>query len=150
MRQLWRQRYRWSYGTMQALWKHRRSVFDRGASGRFGRVGLPMVVLFQILTPLLAPLIDLFTLYAAIFIDPVKSLAAWGLVLVVQMMATAYAFYMDGERYRYLLMLPFQQIVYRQLMYLVLIHSCITAATGGRMRWQKLKRTGEVGALGVG
>jgi cellulose synthase/poly-beta-1,6-N-acetylglucosamine synthase-like glycosyltransferase/peptidoglycan/xylan/chitin deacetylase (PgdA/CDA1 family) len=150
MRQLWRQRYRWSYGTMQALWKHRRAVFDPGPSGRFGRVGLPMVVLFQILTPLLAPLIDLFTLYGAIFIDPVKSLAAWGAVLAVQLLSTAYAFRLDGERYRYLLMLPLQQVVYRQLMYLVLIHSCITAATGGRMRWQKLKRTGEVGALGVG
>ncbi|HEV7628658.1 MAG TPA: glycosyltransferase, partial [Streptomyces sp.] len=150
MRQLWRQRYRWSYGTMQALWKHRRSVLDRGPSGRFGRVGMPLVVLFQILTPLLAPLIDLFTLYAAIFIDPLKSLAAWGLVLAVQLMSTAYAFRLDGEEYRYLLMLPLQQIVYRQLMYLVLIHSCITAATGGRLRWQKLKRTGEVGALGAG
>ncbi|WP_314177646.1 bifunctional polysaccharide deacetylase/glycosyltransferase family 2 protein [Streptomyces winkii] len=150
MRQLWRQRYRWSYGTMQALWKHRRSVLDRGPAGRFGRVGLPMVVLFQILTPLLAPLIDLFTLYAAIFIDPLKSLAAWGLVLAIQLVSTAYAFRLDGEKYRYLLMLPLQQIVYRQLMYLVLIHSCITAATGGRMRWQKLKRTGEVGALSAG
>lgn len=150
MRQLWRQRYRWSYGTMQALWKHRRAVLDRGPSGRFGRVGMPLVVLFQILTPLLAPLIDLFTLYAAIFIDPLKSVAAWGLVLAVQLMSAAYAFRLDGEKYRYLLMLPLQQLVYRQLMYLVLIHSCITAATGGRMRWQKLKRTGEVGPLGVG
>jgi cellulose synthase/poly-beta-1,6-N-acetylglucosamine synthase-like glycosyltransferase/peptidoglycan/xylan/chitin deacetylase (PgdA/CDA1 family) len=150
MRELWRQRYRWSYGTMQALWKHRRSVFDRGYAGRFGRVGLPLVVLFQILTPLLAPLIDLFTLYAAVFIDPLKSLAAWGLVLAVQLLSTAYAFRLDREKYRYLLMLPLQQIVYRQLMYLVLIHSCVTAATGGRMRWQKLKRTGEVGALRAG
>ncbi|WP_181763514.1 glycosyltransferase [Streptomyces albidus (ex Kaewkla and Franco 2022)] len=150
MRQLWRQRYRWSYGTMQALWKHRRSVFDRGPSGRFGRVGMPMVVLFQVLTPLLAPLIDLFTLYAVVFIDPVKSLAAWGLVLAVQLMAAAYAFRLDREQYRYLLMLPLQQIVYRQLMYLVLIQSCITAAAGGRLRWQKLKRTGEVGAVGPG
>jgi hypothetical protein len=32
------------------------------------------------------------------------------------------------------------------MMYLVLIHSCVTALTGGRLRRQKLKRTGEVGA----
>jgi len=36
VRQLWRQRYRWSYGTMQALWKHRKSVTGKGPSGRFG------------------------------------------------------------------------------------------------------------------
>ena len=29
VQQLWSQRYRWSYGTMQAIWKHRRAV--RGA-----------------------------------------------------------------------------------------------------------------------
>ena len=47
--QLWKQRYRWSYGTMQAMWKHRRSVLDGGASGRLGRRGLPYLLLFQIL-----------------------------------------------------------------------------------------------------
>ena len=38
-RQLWRQRYRWSYGTMQSMWKHRRAIFASGAAGRMGRVG---------------------------------------------------------------------------------------------------------------
>ncbi|WP_406465430.1 bifunctional polysaccharide deacetylase/glycosyltransferase family 2 protein [Streptomyces sp. NBC_00111] len=148
--QLWRQRYRWSYGTMQALWKHRRSVTDRGPSGRFGRVGMPLVVLFQIVTPVFAPLIDVFTVYAMVFVDFRASLLAWLAVLAVQLFCAAYAFRLDGEKYRYLLMLPLQQLAYRQLMYLVLIHSCVTAATGGRLRWQKLKRTGEVGAPHVG
>ncbi|MFG3136720.1 bifunctional polysaccharide deacetylase/glycosyltransferase family 2 protein [Streptomyces sp. NPDC048211] len=144
--QLWRQRYRWSYGTMQALWKHRRSVTDRGPSGRFGRVGMPLVVLFQIVTPLFAPLIDVFTLYAMLFVDLRASLLAWLAILLVQLACAAYAFRLDREKYRYLLMMPLQQLAYRQLMYLVLIHSCVTAATGGRLRWQKLKRTGAVGA----
>ncbi|MGW2836284.1 bifunctional polysaccharide deacetylase/glycosyltransferase family 2 protein [Streptomyces sp. NPDC001493] len=143
--QLWRQRYRWSYGTMQALWKHRRSVTDRGPSGRFGRIGMPLVVLFQILTPLLAPLIDVFTLYAMLFVDFTGSLLAWLAVLGVQLVCAAYAFRLDREKYRYLLMLPLQQLAYRQMMYLVLIHSALTALTGGRLRWQKLKRTGAVG-----
>ncbi|MBI0376179.1 glycosyltransferase family 2 protein, partial [Streptomyces albiflaviniger] len=142
--QLWKQRYRWSYGTMQALWKHRRSLIDRGPSGRFGRVGMPLVVLFQILTPLCAPLIDLFTLYGVIFLDPVRSLLAWAALLLVQLLGAAYAFRLDRENYRALAVLPLQQIAYRQLMYLVLLHSCVTAATGALLPWQKLKRTGEV------
>ncbi|MFE3829249.1 bifunctional polysaccharide deacetylase/glycosyltransferase family 2 protein [Streptomyces sp. NPDC059092] len=144
--QLWRQRYRWSYGTMQALWKHRGSVVDKGPSGRFGRVGMPLVVLFQIVTPVFAPLIDVFTVYAMVFVDFKASLLAWLAVLLVQLLCAAYAFRLDKEKYRYLLMMPLQQIAYRQLMYLVLIHSSVTALTGGRLRWQKLKRTGEVGA----
>ncbi|TQL20912.1 bifunctional polysaccharide deacetylase/glycosyltransferase family 2 protein [Streptomyces sp. SLBN-134] len=145
LRQLWSQRYRWSYGTMQALWKHRGSLTDRGPSGRFGRVGMPLVVLFQIVTPVFAPLIDVFTVYSMLFVDFRAALLAWCAVLGVQLVCAAYAFRLDGEKYRYLLMLPLQQLAYRQMMYLVLIHSCVTALTGGRLRWQKLKRTGEVG-----
>ncbi|WP_399029675.1 bifunctional polysaccharide deacetylase/glycosyltransferase family 2 protein [Streptomyces sp. 15-116A] len=145
LRQLWSQRYRWSYGTMQALWKHRKSLTDKGPSGRFGRVGMPLVVLFQVVTPVFAPLIDLFTVYSMIFIDFRAALLAWCAVLGVQLVCAAYAFRLDRERYRYLLMMPLQQLAYRQMMYLVLIHSCVTALTGGRLRWQKLKRTGEVG-----
>ncbi|MGW1727408.1 bifunctional polysaccharide deacetylase/glycosyltransferase family 2 protein [Streptomyces sp. NPDC002306] len=145
LQQLWSQRYRWSYGTMQALWKHRKSLTDRGPSGRFGRVGMPLVVIFQIITPVFAPLIDVFTVYSMIFVDFQAALYAWLAVLGVQLFCAAYAFRLDRERYRYLLMMPLQQLAYRQMMYLVLIHSCITALTGGRLRWQKLKRTGEVG-----
>ncbi|MEU0168458.1 glycosyltransferase [Streptomyces iakyrus] len=145
LKQLWSQRYRWSYGTMQALWKHRKSLTDKGPSGRFGRVGMPLVVLFQIVTPVFAPLIDVFTAYSMVFIDFKAALLAWLAVLGVQLVCAAYAFRLDREKYRYLLMMPLQQLAYRQLMYLVLIHSCVTALTGGRLRWQKLKRTGEVG-----
>ncbi|MEU4150318.1 bifunctional polysaccharide deacetylase/glycosyltransferase family 2 protein [Streptomyces sp. NPDC026659] len=144
-KQLWSQRYRWSYGTMQALWKHRGSVTDKGASGRFGRVGMPLVVIFQIVTPLFAPLIDVFTVYSMLFVDFWAALLAWLAVLGLQLVCAAYAFRLDREKYRYLLMMPLQQLAYRQMMYLVLIHSSVTALTGGRLRWQKLKRTGEVG-----
>ncbi|MBK3565347.1 bifunctional polysaccharide deacetylase/glycosyltransferase family 2 protein [Streptomyces sp. MBT62] len=145
LKQLWSQRYRWSYGTMQALWKHRKSLTDKGPSGRFGRVGMPLVVIFQIITPVFAPLIDVFTVYSMIFVDFWASLAMWFAVLGIQLLCAAYAFRLDKEKYRYLLMMPLQQLAYRQMMYLVLIHSSITALTGGRLRWQKLKRTGEVG-----
>ncbi|WP_405919980.1 bifunctional polysaccharide deacetylase/glycosyltransferase family 2 protein [Streptomyces longwoodensis] len=145
LKQLWSQRYRWSYGTMQALWKHRKSLTDKGPSGRFGRVGMPLVVLFQVVTPVFAPLIDVFTVYSMVFVDFRAALLAWLAVLGVQLLCAAYAFHLDREKYRYLLMMPLQQLAYRQMMYLVLIHSCVTALTGGRLRWQKLKRTGEVG-----
>ena len=66
---LWRQRYRWSYGTMQAVWKHRRAMVERG-EGRIGRVGIPYLLFFQVLLPLLAPLIDVFAIYGLLFLDP--------------------------------------------------------------------------------
>jgi hypothetical protein len=53
------------------------------------------------------------------------------------------AFRLDRESLRPLWALPLQQIAYRQIMYAVLLHSMVTAATGGRLRWQKLNRTGQ-------
>ncbi|MFI5572299.1 polysaccharide deacetylase family protein [Streptomyces sp. NPDC051740] len=144
--QLWSQRYRWSYGTMQAIWKHRRAVIDKGPSGRFGRIGLPFVSLFMIVAPLLAPLIDVFLLYGIVFGPTQKTITAWLGVLAIQAVCAAFAFRLDRERMTHLISLPLQQILYRQLMYVVLLQSWITALTGGRLRWQKLRRTGVVGA----
>ncbi|WP_371548841.1 glycosyltransferase [Streptomyces sp. NBC_00554] len=149
VQQLWSQRYRWSYGTMQAIWKHRRAVIERGPSGRFGRVGMPLVSLFMILAPLLAPLIDVFLLYGLVFGPTQKTIVAWLGVLAIQAVCAAYAFRLDRERMTHLISLPLQQILYRQLMYVVLLQSWITALTGGRLRWQKLRRTGVVGAPGA-
>ncbi|MGC5232010.1 polysaccharide deacetylase family protein [Streptomyces albogriseolus] len=146
VQQLWSQRYRWSYGTMQAIWKHRRALVDKGPSGRFGRVGLPFVSLFMIVAPLLAPLIDVFLLYGLVFGPTQQTIVAWLGVLAIQAVCAAYAFRLDKERMTHLISLPLQQILYRQLMYVVLLQSWITALTGGRLRWQKLRRTGVVGA----
>lgn len=148
VQQLWSQRYRWSYGTMQAIWKHRRSVIEKGPSGRFGRVGLPFVSLFMVLAPLLAPLIDVFLLYGIVFGPTQKTIMAWLGVLAVQAVCAAFAFRLDRERMTHLISLPLQQVLYRQLMYVVLLQSWITALTGGRLRWQKLRRTGVVEAPG--
>ena len=140
---LWRQRYRWSFGTMQAVWKHRAAVWRRG-EWRIGRIGLPYLVLFQIALPLLAPLIDLFALYGIVFLDPVPVAAYWLGFNAISLILAVYAFRLDRESLRPLWALPLQQIVYRQLMYLVVIESVISALRGTRLRWQNIERTGEI------
>ncbi|MFF6951990.1 bifunctional polysaccharide deacetylase/glycosyltransferase family 2 protein [Streptomyces iakyrus] len=144
LRQLWRQRYRWSYGTMQAAWKHRHALLERGHAGRFGRLGLPLLAVFQILTPLLSPLIDILALYGLVFGNALTTVLAWSGMLAVQALCAAYAFHLDGERLRPLWALPLQQVVYRQMMYLVLAQACLTAINGYRLPWQRLKRSGDV------
>ncbi|MEU9162292.1 glycosyltransferase [Streptomyces sp. NPDC048424] len=144
LQQLWSQRYRWSYGSMQAMWKHRGAVTSRGPAGRFGRIGLPLVVLFGVVAPLLAPLVDMFFLYGVLFADAPITLTSWGGFILLQAALSWYAFRLDREKPWHLISLPIQQLVYRQLMYIVLLQSAITAMTGGRLRWQKLRRTGEV------
>ena len=143
---LWKQRYRWCYGTMQAMWKHRGALVQRGQAGKLGRRGLGYLLLFQVLLPLLAPVVDVFAVYGMFFLDPLRILALWLGFLGLQGVMGWYAFRLDGESARPLWSLPLQQFVYRQLMYLVVIQSVFTALTGYRLPWQRMERYGSLEA----
>ncbi|NBH10389.1 glycosyltransferase [Amycolatopsis sp. SID8362] len=145
---LWRQRYRWCYGTMQAMWKHRGALRQRGPAGKLGRRGLGYLLLFQVVLPLLAPTVDVFALYGLIFLNPFLVLGVWAGFLLVQLVMALYAFHLDGERPGPLWSLPLQQFVYRQLMYLVVIQSVVTAVAGARLRWQRMERYGSLPSPG--
>ncbi|TDQ00415.1 bifunctional polysaccharide deacetylase/glycosyltransferase family 2 protein [Labedaea rhizosphaerae] len=140
--QLWKQRYRWCYGTLQAVWKHRQAVLERGPGGTLGRRGLPYLLLFQVLLPMLAPVVDVAVVLGLLVGDPVPAVLAWLGFLVLQVLPGVVAFRLDGERLGPLAVLPLQQFVYRQLMYLVVIQSVATAAAGAWLPWHKLDRTG--------
>lgn len=142
---LWRQRYRWSFGTMQAVFKHRGAVLSRDARDRrVGRRGLPYILLFLIILPMLAPLIDLFAVYGMVFTDTWRTLGMWAAFNAVQLCIAAFAFRLDREPLRPLWALPLQQLLYRQLMYLVIIESTVAAIQGTRAGWRHLPRTGDV------
>ncbi|MFG2165044.1 bifunctional polysaccharide deacetylase/glycosyltransferase family 2 protein [Micromonospora chersina] len=147
LRQLWRQRYRWCYGTMQAMWKHRDAVREPGAGGKLGRRGLPYLAVFQIVLPLAAPAVDVFALYGLLFLPWSQLALAWLGLLLLQAGTAAYALRLDRERFGPLWTLPLQQLVYRQVMYLVVVQSVVTAVVGNRLRWQRMVRTGEAAAL---
>ncbi|HEX9999859.1 MAG TPA: glycosyltransferase family 2 protein, partial [Actinoplanes sp.] len=143
LEQLYRQRYRWSYGTMQAMWKHRGALTDSGPSGRFGRVGLPFLALFGVALPMLAPVVDIMLVYGLVFWELRDTVVAWFGMLALHLFTAVVAFRYDRESLTPLWRLPLQQFAYRQLMYLVMIQSATTALTGGRLRWHKLHRAGQ-------
>ncbi|WP_037881611.1 bifunctional polysaccharide deacetylase/glycosyltransferase family 2 protein [Streptomyces sp. NRRL F-5727] len=142
VRQLWKQRYRWCYGTLQAMWKHRRAVIEGGQSGKLGRRGLLYLLLFQTVLPLLAPLVDVFAVYGLLFQDVGQALGVWLGFTAVQVGTAVYALRLDKERFEPIWTLPLQIVVYRQLMYLVVVQSVVTALLGSRLRWHRMQRTG--------
>jgi cellulose synthase/poly-beta-1,6-N-acetylglucosamine synthase-like glycosyltransferase len=141
---LWRQRYRWCYGTLQAMWKHRGAVTQGGAAGKLGRRGLGYLLVLQVLLPLLAPVVDVFAVYGLVFLDPLRIGVLWAVFLAIQVLMAAYAFRLDREPLRPLWTLPLQQVVYRQLMYLVVIQSVFTALAGMHLRWHRMERYGSL------
>ena len=153
MKQFLKQRFRWSFGVMQCFWKHRDAVFNPKYKN-FGMVALPNILIYQMILPFLAPLADLLL---------VVSLLAAGLGIIqadigfivkyyfiftlVDVAGAALAFAFEKEDYKKLIWMIPQRLVYRQLMYYIIIKSFNKAIKGELQGWGVLKRTGNVKEL---
>lgn len=160
LRQLAKQRYRWAYGTLQCLWKHRDALL-RPRYGTLGFVAMPNVWIFQIIFPLISPVMDLLLIYSCIsalidrfqqpsvytFNNMRQILFYYALFLAVDWSAACFAFVLERkERWRLLWWLFLQRFCYRQVMYYVMIKSVSTAFTGAIVGWGKLERKATVEA----
>ncbi len=137
---LFRQRFRWSYGTLQCLWKHRKR-FGRGS---LGWVALPNIALFQLLFPLLAPLGDFIFLLAVLRFDFQPVAVGYATFLALDLVASLVAFRLDRRPLRDVWVVVVQRFLYRPFLYFVTFAVVLAALRGARQRWNKLARTGAV------
>ena len=148
-----RQRFRWTFGTLQSFWKHRDTLF-RPKYGTLGWVALPNIFVFQILLPLISPVLDL------LFFG---SLLLWGLAqlhitqipqlwtaadvqrsvvfflgfLIIDVLTCVVAFALERhEDWTLLIPVLLQRFYYRQLMYIVLFRSVKEAVSGRPVGWK--------------
>ena len=160
LRMLAKQRYRWAYGTLQCLWKHRDALL-RPKYGTLGFVAMPNVWIFQIIFPLISPVMDLLLIYTCLsalidrfqqpsvytFNNMRQVLFYYALFLAVDWSAACFAFVLERkERWGLLWWLFLQRFCYRQVMYYVMIKSVSTAFTGAIVGWGKLERKATVEA----
>ena len=158
---LMRQRFRWSFGIMQAVWKHIGAVKQKGA---LGWVAIPNMVIFQILLPLVSPFIDLMFVVGAgwYFVDKYrhpesanpadfhKLVVYFLLFMIIDFIASSIAFTLErqqpGGKRDFLLLghVWLQRFAYRQLFSLVLIKTLKRAVEGRGFAWDKLERTASV------
>jgi cellulose synthase/poly-beta-1,6-N-acetylglucosamine synthase-like glycosyltransferase/peptidoglycan/xylan/chitin deacetylase (PgdA/CDA1 family) len=151
---LLKQRFRWSFGTLQCIWKHREATFST-KHPTLGFIALPQIWLFQIFLALAAPLVDLAVVYSlgAALVDkmfhPVEwspdkltqSLFYWAAFILVDLSACALGMALERRApWGDLVWIPVQRFGYRQLMYFVVIKSVLTAIRGPRVGWNKLER----------
>jgi len=157
-RTLARQRFRWSYGTLQCLWKYRAMIFNP-RYGALGTVALPQVWLFQIILTALAPVADLMLIWqlitqwiaynqhgAEFSSDNLMTVVIYYCVfMLVDLGAAVFGFLVERrESWSLLWWLVLQRFGYRQLMYYVVVRSITTALRGAFVGWGKLERTGTV------
>jgi cellulose synthase/poly-beta-1,6-N-acetylglucosamine synthase-like glycosyltransferase len=141
--QFLKQRFRWSFGVMQAFWKNR-DAFLNSDYGSLGKIALPNILLFQVLIPLIAPLADVFMFIGIFSGNGLQILLYYGLFMLVDLAVAVMAFVFEGEPLHKLIWLIPQRIVYRWLMLFVLYRSIRRAMRGQLQSWGVLKRTGNV------
>jgi peptidoglycan-N-acetylglucosamine deacetylase len=158
---LMRQRFRWSFGILQAVWKHK-DVFAR--KGVLGWIALPNIFIFQILLPLVSPFIDLMFAVGAIWYfiqkhfhpestDPAsfqRLLIFFAAFLVIDFLASAIAFALERRQPEaredgwLLSQVWLQRFAYRQVFSIVLFRTLKRAIQGRPFAWDKLERTAAV------
>ena len=158
---LMRQRFRWSFGIMQAVWKHKAALKQKGA---LGWVALPNVMIFQVLLPLVSPFIDMMFVVGAVsyFVnkyfhpdsanpaDFQRLVVYFALFMIIDFIASTIAFALErqqpGRKRDFLLLghVWLQRFAYRQLFSLVLFKTLKRAVEGGSFAWDKLERTATV------
>ena len=155
MKQFMKQRFRWSFGVMQCFWKHRDALFNPKYKN-YGMVAMPNILIFQMILPFLAPLADLIlvlSLVAAGFgLIPasISHIVIYYIIFtLVDVAGAALAFAFEKEDYKKLIWMIPQRLVYRQLMYYIIIKSFSKAIKGELQGWGVLKRTGNVKELAI-
>ncbi|MGD0892888.1 MAG: glycosyltransferase [Terracidiphilus sp.] len=158
---LMRQRFRWSFGTLQAVWKHRAAFIRNKAMGLFA---LPNILVFQMFLPLVSPFIDMMFVYGTFnyFIDRYyhpeaasaasfeKLLAYFVTFLLIDFVTSTIAFSLErphpankGDRWL-LFHIWLQRFAYRQLFSIVLFKTVKRAIDGKPFNWDKIARTAKM------
>ncbi|WP_263356485.1 glycosyltransferase [Acidicapsa ligni] len=158
---LMRQRFRWSFGTLQAIWKHRAAFTRNKAMGLFA---LPNILVFQMLLPLVSPFIDLMFLIGVgqFFVDRYyhpeaastasfeKLLTYFLTFMVIDFVTSAIAFSLErkhpankGDGWL-LFHIWLQRFAYRQVFSVVLFKTVKRAIDGRPFNWDKIARTAKM------
>jgi cellulose synthase/poly-beta-1,6-N-acetylglucosamine synthase-like glycosyltransferase len=148
-----RQRFRWTFGTLQAVWKHRDAV-GKPRYGTLGWIAIPNIFLFQIVLPLVSPVIDLlFLLSLALWAlaqlriarlpqlwtlqDVERSLIFFAVFMLIDLLTCVVAFALErNEDWTLLAPLLLQRFYYRQMMYVVLFRALKEAVQGRPVGWR--------------
>jgi cellulose synthase/poly-beta-1,6-N-acetylglucosamine synthase-like glycosyltransferase/peptidoglycan/xylan/chitin deacetylase (PgdA/CDA1 family) len=138
-----RQRFRWSFGIMQSLWKHRDALFNIKYK-TLGFIALPNILFFQFLLPIFSPFAELMMIIGILGGYFQQIVIYYILFLVFDIVSAGIALRFEKENLFQLWILLPQRFFYRQLMYWVLVKSIIMAIRGTLVGWGILKRTGNV------
>lgn len=140
---LFRQRFRWIFGDIQAFWKYRH-MFLRQRYKWVGMYFLPLAI-YSIIAPLLfGPVLLLIEIENILNGNLFVVLLFFTAGITLQFVMAALGILLARERPRYLLAVPVTRFLYGPLRSFILYRSFVHAVQGAYEGWNKLQRTGTV------
>lgn len=136
-----KQRFRWSYGILQCLWKHRSALFN-SKQKTLGFIGLPNMW-SQYALQALAPLADIMFIIGLLG-DAPKIATFYAVFLLLDTLIAYYSFKLEKVNARPLLWLFLQRFVYRQFLTYTIWKSFTFVLKGVMVGWNKFDRSGNV------
>ncbi len=143
VRTLAKQRFRWAFGTLQSIWKHRRLTFSRRTPG-LGWFSLPSVWFFQLVLVAVAPLIDVLFFWSMLMDRQMAVLPYFLVFIGCDLVLALVACAMEREPLRLALRILPMRFVYRPLLSYVVWKAILRALKGAVVEWGKLDRTASV------
>lgn len=145
---LLRQRVRWMFGTLQAVWKHRGMVF-RPRYGWLGMLVMPMAVITLVLPLVFTPLVVVALLQLLFAQGPLLLLAFFGMFAAIYGVLAVVAVWLLHERAAHLLMVPVYRFIHEPLRAYLLYAALGTALRGVRVGWNRVERTAHVDSAAI-
>ena len=143
LRPLLKQRFRWAFGNLQALWKHRSMMF-RWRYGLLGMVVLPYTFISLALPIIFLPLLYIALATSALDGGYVIVLVFAAVFTVGQGLICFCGLLITRSSLRHLLVVPVFRIISEPLRIYLLYGSLFAALKGREHGWNKLARTGTV------
>ena len=143
IRALAKQRFRWAFGTLQCLWKHRDMMFNPQFKA-LAWFSLPSIWFFQILLVAITPIVDNFLIFSLILGG---GGAMWSYFITFLLMDLALAMIacrLDGVKLRQAWTILPMRLLYRPLLSWVIWRAIIKAVKGAWVTWGKLERTASI------
>lgn len=142
-RALVKQRFRWMFGTLQAVWKQRRMLL-RPRYGALGMVVMPYSVLSVLVPLLFLPLAYWLVVQSILGGDLRTVLVYLGILTGLHLVMATIAVALMRERWWHLLVVPVYRIIYEPLRTYLLYSTALAVLRGRMVGWNKLARTGTV------
>lgn len=139
-----KQRFRWAFGTLQCLWKHRELLFNPQYKA-LGWFSLPSAWFFNIFLVAFGSVIDLLLLLSLVLSPANSILYVYFLIFIAaDLLLAAVACLVESEPLAQIWLILPMRFIYRPVLNIVVARAIVRALKGVWVGWGKLDRTASV------